>query len=547
MSQLASASNPPPPPILAVRNCRTARRSVQWSVFICALGQLFIEASARNAISVFTVAIISVITFHFVIRGSVLRTLPLPALVVAGFNVATMSGALIAQTLSLRPLVFNLQVPEITFASCAIFQVSLLIALFSFLSSSTLRAASRFMNSRVFNRMGIMQAPSPAQLWIMGLLGAAAMALTRSLEHSGNIQYGDVGLKFVAGLNYLSYAPFLLPITKNCFPSSRSSFTGKASVLLLSGYMLLLMLVSLVSNRRNDFAAGITNLGMIATMLFLLGQLHLTQRLRRRLAIGAMLLLIVSPILADLAIAMVVVRNQRTEVSSIELVELTLTAFNDKQRLEEYRKAVNILAGTGQYEENYLANPFVARIVNTKFFDNTLSYNDVREGKHAAYLWDITINKFIALFPTPVIRLLGINLNKEDFEFSFGSTLYNTQYGVGNGVYKVGSPIGHGLSLMGPFVFVVAVPLFLLAFMALQSLTATINGLVVISPVILLQLMSVYILAALDSLLDPVTLMLRTLPQNILIYWIAFHGTRWIGTLSPFRNISSYWRKGTSR
>jgi hypothetical protein len=73
---------------------------------------------------------------------------------------------------------------------------------------------------------------------------------------------------------------------------------------------------------------------------------------------------------------MVVVRGERTEVAGTKLVTLTLAAFNDKPALEQYRKAAKIITGGGDYDENYLANPFVARFVNIKFFDNTLSYKD---------------------------------------------------------------------------------------------------------------------------------------------------------------------------
>jgi len=524
--------------VRSVRTCRQARRIALGGLLICVLGQLLIDASARNLACVFIAVITSAITFHFVIRGSIFRAMPLPALIVLGFNVSTMSGALIAQTASLRPLVFNLQVPEITFALCALFQVSLLVALFTFLSSSTLRAASRTVTRRVLKPMGIMQAPTPGQLWIMGFMGSAAMAWTASQGYSGQIQYGDMGSKLVAGLGYLAFAPFLLPILEKAFPSVHSSSRGKISSWPLIGYLALLVLIAIIRNSRGTFAMGVANLGMAALVLILMGQLRVTQKLRRRLAIGAVIILIAAPILSDLATAMVVVRGQRTEVSSSELVRRTLSAFNDKQALEDYRQAAAIFTGSGEYEENYLANPFVARFVQTKFFDNSLSYEDVRTGQHTSHLWNVTLDKIMAYLPTQALTLLGIDINKEDLQFSVGDALYNAHSGTGLGGYRTGSPIGHGMGLMGLFTFIVAIPLFLLAFMALQSLTASVGSLVLISPVILLQLMSVYGLAVGDSLLDPIGLMLRGLPQNILIYWMAFHGTRWIGVFRSRRRRS---------
>jgi len=535
MRQITSAAYRFDPPVQAVRTCRTARRLALWSVLLCAVGQLLIDARGTNVVSVLVVATMSAVTFHFVIRGEVFRALPLPALIVLGFNVSTLSGALIAQTLSLRSLVYNLQVPQLTFALCALFQISLLVALFVLFSSSSLRATSRTINRRVFARMGIMQAPSPLQLWLIGFVGAGAMLWSASDAYVTVTQYGDVGAKFLNGLGYLAFAPFVVPILDKVFPTSQASSTAKASKWLLLGYFVLLVFIAMIRNSRGTFMMGIANLGMAAFLLMLLGQLSVTARLRRGLVVGAAVVLLLAPIMADLAIAMVVVRGERTEVSGTKLVTLTLAAFNDKPALEQYRKAAKIITGGGDYDENYLANPFVARFVNTKFFDNTLSYKDVRAGTHASKLWDVTFDKIGAILPTPVVRGLGINIKKENLQFSMGDALYNAQAGSGLGGYKTGSLMGHGMGLMGVGVFIAAVPLFLLTFMAVQSLTLTVGAIVVISPVILLQLMSVYGLATGDSLLDPIGMMLRTLPQNILIYWLVFQGTRWVSELRQRR------------
>lgn len=543
MTQMTSEAYRVAPPLQSVRYCRIVRRLALWSVLLCTLGQLLIDASGSNVISVLIVAIMSIVTFHFLIRSSVFRALPLPALLVLGFNVSTMSGALIAQTLSLRPLDYNLHVPLITFASCALFQISLLVALFIFLSSPTLRTKVRTINRRVFSPMGLMQAPSSAQLWIMGLVGSAAMLWSASDMAGDMNNYGNVGAKFVAGLSYLAFAPFIVPLLDKLFPSSRTSSTAKASKWLLLGYLVLLVFIAMVRNSRGTFMLGIANLGIGVFLLMIMGQLSVTARVRRGLVIGAVTVLMVAPVAADLAIAMVVVRGERSEVSGTKLLTLTLAAFNDKSALEQYRKAAAIIAGGGTYDENYLANPFVARFVNTKFFDNTLSYEAVRAGTHASKLWTITLDKIGALLPTPVLNGLGIDIKKENLQFSIGDALYNAQTGAALGGYKVGSPIGHGMALMGLGVFIAAIPLFLLVFMSLQSLTLSVGSFVVISPVILLQLMSVYGLAAGDSLLNPINLMLRTLPQHILIYWMIFQLTRWVIALRQRRPGSARTRR----
>jgi hypothetical protein len=240
---------------------------------------------------------------------------------------------------------------------------------------------------------------------------------------------------------------------------------------------------------------------------------------------------------------MVMVRGKRSTISNTELVLHTFEAFQDKKSLEDYRSSMVNLVGAGNYNETYLANPFLARFVVTKFFDNTILLEDVRMGKYAADIWKITLDKIAALLPTPLLKLIGVNLDKKDVEFSIGDALYFMQYGSGLGGYRVGSSIGHGLGLMGPFIYIVVIPLYITIFIALNSLTSFTRGMVSISPIILLQIMSIYSLACGDSLLVPIGMLLRTLPQNILLYWIIFHATRWLSGFNQRRIFFQYRRK----
>lgn len=509
------------PALQAVSFCRKTRVLALWGLLVCTLGQVFIESTLLNTTCVLIVSTVSAITFHWIIRGSVFRAAPLPALVVLGFNISTMSGAIFAQTFSFRSLVYNLKVPEITFSLCAIFQFSILIALNIFLRAKSFVFISRNIN-RAFLRIGVMSAPSPLQIWMIGLIGSFAMLWVASNSYSGYIQYGDVGSKFISGFLYLAFAPFLLPILDKFYPSSSYKRQSKYQKWFLIGYMVFLIFIAMVRNNRGTFMMGITNLAVACFLLLLLGQLRLSIKFKKVLVAGSLVALIAAPVAADLAIAMVVVRGERSQVSSQELVKKTIAAFNDKPALENYRRLTNFIVNGSDYDENYISNPFLARFVNTKFFDNSLSYPSVSAGRHADKIWSITVDKIVATLPTPVLKAMAVNVKKENLEFSMGDALYNAQSGTGLGGYRTGSPIGHGVAILGYWIFVVAIPIFLISFIGLQSLIVSVGSLVIISPVILLQLMQVFGLAAGDSLLSPVGLILRSLPESILIYWLVF-------------------------
>lgn len=512
----------------AINFCRKARKFSIFSIVVCCFGQLLVDSSFSNLICVFIVGLTSILTFHVVIRGSIFRSTPLPALTVLGFNVIAMSGALVVQTLTFRSLVYNLKVPVFTFSLSVLFQISLLISFFIFLKSPFLILISKKINKQVFLRIGVMNAPTRLQIWIIGFIGLAAMFLTTANVYSDVKTYGEIGNKFLAGFNYLAFAPFILPILDKMFYLSKDLHSGKSVKWFLIGYTGLLILVAMIRNSRGVMMLGITNLFVGFLLILFLGQLRLTKYLKIGLAAAALITLIISPLLADLAVAMVLVRGERTQLSSQELIVKTISTFSDKSSLESYRKISNAIIKGDGYDENYISNPFLARFVNTKFFDNTLSYDDVSSGKHADKILSISIDKFMALLPTPLLEVMGININKNNLMFSMGDALYSAQSGVEIASYLTGSPIAHGFAIFKYLVFIFVIPLFLLSFIAFQSLTLNNFSFVIISPVVLLQLMSVFGLAAGDSLLGPIGYIFRSLPESIFIYWLVCKIITWL-------------------
>lgn len=496
-----------------------------------------ISPTGTNVACVGLVFLGSILTFQIVMRASVIRVAPLAALSVLGFNVATLSGSLLAQTASWRALDFNLRVPVVTFAAAALFQTSLLIAISFYTSSHTIRGFSASFNRLVCRPLGLMNIPSPTQLWAMGAVGSAALAWTTLTLYSGEIQYGDVGAKFLFGVTVLAYAPYLIPIIPLLVGGQDVVTVPRRTTLLVTGYTLLLLVLGVAQNSRSTFSLGIANLLMAICLATLLGQLRLSKRARRGALIAAAAVLLFGSPLSDLAIAMVVTRGDRGNVQPRELITQTIAAFKDKESLEAYRAVAAAGIGQADYEENYIANPFLARFIQTKFFDNTLSLTEVRSGHHAKEAWDVTVDKIVAALPTPVLRALGYKLDKATLEYSMGDYLYYLEYGNGLGGHRVGSPVAHGLALFGPSAYLAVIPFFLLVFTLLGAFTSRDGEFIVISPIILVQLMTIYFLACGDSLLDPVGFIIRGLPQTILIYLVVLHATKPLTRLKRGRSV----------
>ena len=518
----------------SLKACKSLREYNFYIMTICVLMQLVINGDLTNTACVLAVYFASLITVGTVIRASAFRLAALPSLIVVGFNVATLSGALVAQTLSLNSLTDGLKVPEYTFPALILFQIGLLIALTCFINIGIFSRISKIINSIVFVPLGLMRSPFPLQVWIMGGIGLTAMVL--SIDFNQSVKFGDASAKFIPGFSYLAFAPFLLPALPYIFPNDEKYVSIKSSYKFLLPYFVILIVVGISANTRGGFAGPITNLCLVMLVLFLLGQFVLTKMARKLLMAGAAVFILGSSIISDVAIAMLVVRSERDHSTAVQLISKTFDAFQNKKELKAYLKYQDNIADLSDYDEKYISNPFIGRLVVTKFTDNMLSLRVVREGQRVDFIWDITRQTLISLFPTPMLRFFGSNLDKENLRFSIGDVLYAAQYGTDIGInnYKLGSSVAHGFALMGVISYLVVIPMFLFTFIAAHSLTLLKDNMIIMSPVILMQLIALYYISAGDSYFAPVFFLFRTFPQNILIYLLAFYFSRLIASFIIF-------------
>ena len=533
--------------IQSTRACGIARISLNIGLIISTIMQIFIEPSMLNISSVFTVLITSIITFHLVINANLIRVLPFPTLVIIGYNITYMSGALFAQTIYLQPLIYNLLVPEITFTYAALFQLSLLISIFVF-KHFNLHYISKNINTLIIKPMGLMQQPTYLSMWLLGLVGLTAMALTTTHTDINNaVEYGDVGNKFLDGLKYLVYTPYFILIMNN-FSSAQSHQTDiKSSTtrILLTLHTILLLILGTILNARGMIVMGITNLGISLILLILMGQIEVSKKTLRSTSIIALLIVTISPVLSDFATAVEVTRSQKGLISNMEMMEQTFTAFQDKVVLENYRQARLDLIFKADYNETYISNPFLTRFVNTKFLDNTLSLNQNRSMQHALPLSEITLDKILELLPTPIIKALNLNLDKNNFSCSFGDILYYLENGSGIGENKTGSVIAHGFGLIGHLIFIIAIPLFILVFICLQSfIFVGSKSKINLSIIILLQIMLVFALGGSDSLVYIIGFILRTIPQAAIIFALIY---KTIKLIIPSNNKKAHLLKYTDK
>jgi hypothetical protein len=76
-----------------------------------------------------------------------------------------------------------------------------------------------------------------------------------------------------------------------------------------------------------------------------------------------------------------------------------------------------------------LDKPRIVGFVQTKFFDNTFTLESVWSGEYSETVINASLDKNVSLLPRLFLRLLGLNLDEAELNFSMGDLLYTPKFG----------------------------------------------------------------------------------------------------------------------
>jgi hypothetical protein len=494
------------------------RRLLILAVLACGPVQYFIDDSLDNIVCTLIAIAASVVTFLYVLRIKRFRRAPISCVMILGFNVSAFSAALLVQTTALRAITYNLSSSLMTFSTLLETQLLIILVHFVYTRSHALNGLRLSLTRYVYRPLRLLKAPTNFQLWLFGFIGCAA-TIVSARTYTDAMDYGDVSGKFLLGYVPFAVAPFFIPLRTYLFGTSRQSSDNWLSV---SAYALLLIAVAMANNARATFSAGFLTLALAGLIAILSGNYKVT---RKTIYSGLLFVAVGVPVfttLSDLATAMVIARDQRSNVSSLELIEITLSNFQDKTLIEERRRRDAAILN-GEYNENYVNNPIFARFVYTKFVDvnmtNALSLTDSQAQEVRRIAWA----RIIALLPTPVIQYFNIDVDKTDLLFSSGDVYSYIAKSIELGGFTTGSEIPDGLTIFGSLFWPVLAFFVLIQFTAYDALSVTDEtGRLVISAVALLNIVPIFTLGVMqESVANQVSTIIRGIPQLIFLYLIV--------------------------
>ncbi|TAE28690.1 MAG: hypothetical protein EAZ91_14475 [Cytophagales bacterium] len=508
-------------------------RIIKWSWII------LLAASATQLVFFWSEDLLAAILFStiswklfvgYFLRENILQKFPLSSLLVAGFVVTQLYFPIVFTTLEAKSAVNNLLMPNEVFLHTTLAFWVLLIAHITYTYIG--RGISQSLRSALLYS-GFFRTPNNTQVWLMGMVGLGVMTIGYFTGDTQGLKIPDtiVG-KILWGLSNFTYAPYLILVGHLYGNNTKVT---KKTLVALSLYTILVFAASIARNSRGAFIFGFTSLGIAYIISLLLG-IYNIQRVKiftaRNFLIGALAVWLITGPIADLGIAMALVRGSRSEVSSAKLLEMTLEMYQDKSAIEVLKKIDN--NEQLDWDERYLDNIFLARFCNLKFCDSSLMLASKVGGDDESVL-ERTINSMLSALPEPVLVALGIDVNKK--EARNGSIADYLFYKSGAnadviGTFRVGHFSGIGMATFGWIYLLLLCITIIPIYIIFDSYSGLFKPNVksqktrtMFSFCGLLILTSIFQFLPSESVTVNISYLLRNWPETVVLYFLVYKAT----------------------
>ncbi|MDB5820981.1 MAG: hypothetical protein JWQ11_4621, partial [Rhizobacter sp.] len=280
-------------------------------------------------------------------------------------------------------------------------------------------------------------------------------------------------------------------------------------------------------NSRSTFADSVPTVGTCVLMGMAYNAIDFKRIPTWKIVAAIVVAFVASAVLTRVALAMVVARDFRSSVDVMRLVGMTIEAFTNSEWLETARSKMDAAITVGNYSEEYVNSRFLARFLLTKYHDNMLYFFSLFGPDTFSVYIDFMKNRMWATLPDPILREIGVVINKEDLVISNGDFIVYLIDGWGLGGFKTGSMIAEVYSVFGwlfPGVMALSAMLLYVFYDALVADSP--SGRKVVSPLIILMIWNLCGTTAsfgfgAETVVTVPAGIVRGLPQNILFYLVA--------------------------
>lgn len=394
--------------------------SVRILIFLVILEMIFFF-SPETLFGVFTSMYGWLLIVKLVIKHKVVSKYPLSSLIVIGFGLCNFYFPLAATLMEWHPVTFNLDVPNLVFLHGVL---AITVVVFSFLLYIKLCELTGNRPSairRILTNIGFYSPPDDLQIWILGGIGLMSLLFVFGSGANSSDAVGSDS-KFISGFFPFAYSPYFL-FLKNIY-SDKPVKSQKKMIWVFVIYTILLLVVAFMTNHRSTFMKVVMGLGFTYFVGLLMSKFSYKIFTPKNLVVYLITFFLLTGPLMDLGLAMVIVRGQKHDLSSSELVEETVAVFLNRDELESAKKLMDGTVITNRlWDEHYVDNIFLARLCNLKANDLSLYHaekiNDITKTQ------DFFFQKMTALLPSPVLEFMDIHIDKDMINLaSYGDYIY---------------------------------------------------------------------------------------------------------------------------
>jgi hypothetical protein len=243
--------------------------------------------------------------------------------------------------------------------------------------------------------------------------------------------------------------------------------------------------------------------------------------------------LLVGP-LADLRTAMVIVRDERADITAEQLLNRTFETYSDKDAIRTRQQDdIQQTLIDPEWDERYLDNVFTARFANVKFNDLSLERAQW-VGEYNSEMQEFAYSYLIGALPDPLIKFFNFDVDKETaYGMSTGDFLYLVGGGSGfsNG-YRVGHFAGTGMATFGWwYLAILGVAMIPIYFLFDKFQQKKLSNPTKFSLCGLLALTSIFQFLPNESVTQLAIYIIRGWIQLAILYLVIYHFTRLLGGL----------------
>ena len=478
-------------------------------IIVSLIIQFLISEINIELVSILIIVFLSFLFLNkFIINKEVLQENFFGALIVLSLNFFYLSGPLIIKSFIFQEITSNLDVPLKSFFLAFIYQF---VVILSFSLSRKLIRKNHFYSKSIFSDLRVFYFPNLKYsnfLFILFLL-IKAYIIIFDYGSISSTNYGDVGMKFLYGIDLLFYLPLILYFNLFFF---KKELPKIHFIFILLFYVFISFFQGILTNSRSIIFEGLFAIFISYILIFFF---NFNFKVKKKHIIFIILLFLSLISLIEAASNRILEsRSFRGDVTSLQLLDFVFKSSGD---FKLYEQDINKV-----YKEDYTGNNILNRFAKIKFLDKSLFESDSLSISDKILFKSFSIKRLIGIFPQNIINIFDQNYNKIYYNKATGSYIEQLSGINFSGDLNRGSFIVELLLVTDSylFTFFLIFLFYFIAFKILKLFQKINEKKIFFSPLIIMLIYENLYMTGSDNMLEFFTKAIRLPFQTIVLYYL---------------------------